>query len=507
MTIVRTLRWKTLTSVLLLFLACSTCAAASDASVSTGSSESCDSSNDSDSCRNPEQLASDTKPACPVDVIDEDEEYCLQQASVGKCSVAGEESEILKKRCPKACRTCWSCDNVGGEQACKAWADSGECRKNPRYMLVYCAKACNICHFKGDLEELMRQRLEEKLKQEEMEQALQKTKYGLEQTITDDASQETYDKMIEYMENTVMVDPKYESVRQECKLRSENCVFWASIGECEKTRAYMVVQCAPACQTCEQLDLKQRCPYDPDEPTALQPGDLNRLFERIVQLKEYSPSILSQPGVASEFVDDGPWVVTLDNFLSDAECDRLIELGGTQGYIESADVGEKLWDGTYSKKLSTSRTSSNAWCQGDCELDPVTQAVTKRMEDLTGIPSANFEYLQLLQYEIGQYYKQHHDYIDYQQERKQGVRTLTIFLYLNTVEAGGGTNFPLLNNMTVMPKRGRALIWPSVLDENPNVRDPRTDHQALPVEKGVKFGANAWIHQRDFKEPFERACI
>jgi prolyl 4-hydroxylase len=163
--------------------------------------------------------------------------------------------------------------------------------------------------------------------------------------------------------------------------------------------------------------------------------------------------------------------------------------------------------GTYSKKLSTSRTSSNAWCQGECELDPVTQAVTKRMEDLTGIPSANFEYFQLLQYEIGQYYKQHHDYIDFHQERKQGVRTLTIFLYLNTVEAGGGTNFPLLNNMTVMPKRGRALIWPSVLDANPNERDPRTDHQALPVEKGVKFGANAWIHQRDFKEPFARACI
>jgi prolyl 4-hydroxylase len=228
----------------------------------------------------------------------------------------------------------------------KVWADAGECRKNPRYMLVYCAKACNICHYKGDLEEVMRQRLEEKLRQEELERALQKTAYGLEQTITDDASQEAYDKMIEYMEKTVMVDPKYESVRQECKLRSENCVFWASIGECEKTRAYMVVQCAPACQTCEQLDLKERCPYDPDEPTALQPGDLNKLFEKIVQLEEYSPTVLSQPGVASEFVDHGPWVVTLDNFLTDAECDRLIELGGTQGYIESADVGEKLWDGT-----------------------------------------------------------------------------------------------------------------------------------------------------------------
>jgi mRNA-degrading endonuclease YafQ of YafQ-DinJ toxin-antitoxin module len=57
------------------------------------------------------------------------------------------------------------------------WADKGECHVNPKYMLVYCAKACNICHFKGDLRELMLQRLEEKLQQEEMERNLQKTKY------------------------------------------------------------------------------------------------------------------------------------------------------------------------------------------------------------------------------------------------------------------------------------------------------------------------------------------
>mmetsp|Transcript_25088 Transcript_25088/g.35762 ORF Transcript_25088/g.35762 Transcript_25088/m.35762 type:complete len:85 (-) Transcript_25088:199-453(-) len=74
-----------------------------------------------------------------------------------------------------------------------------------------------------------------------------------------------------------------------------------------------------------------------------------------------------------------------------------------------------------------------------------------------------------------------------------------------TVEAGGGTDFPKLG-LTVMPKRGKALIWPSVLDESPNKKDFRTDHQALPVEKGIKYGANAWIHQRDFKDTFNRGC-
>jgi len=42
----------------------------------------------------------------------------------------------------------------------------------------------------------------------------------------------------------------------------------------------------------------------------------------------------------------------------------------------------------------------------------------------------------------------------------------------------------------VQPKRGRALIWPSVKDEAPDEKDGRTMHQALPVKKGVKYGAN-----------------
>ena len=60
--------------------------------------------------------------------------------------------------------------------------------------------------------------------------------------------------------------------------------------------------------------------------------------------------------------------------------------------------------------------------------------------------------------------------------------------------------------MTVMPKRGRALVWPSVLNEDPMEWDERTMHEALPVEKGLKYGANAWYHQRDFKTPYLQDC-
>jgi hypothetical protein len=35
-----------------------------------------------------------------------------------------------------------------------------------------------------------------------------------------------------------------------------------------------------------------------------------------------------------------------------------------------------------------------------------------------------------------------------------------------------------------------------------NNKDDRTDHQAMPVLSGVKYGVNLWIHQRDYKTPY-----
>lgn len=123
-----------------------------------------------------------------------------------------------------------------------------------------------------------------------------------------------------------------------------------------------------------------------------------------------------------------------------------------------------------------------------------------RVQNVTGIPEVNSENFQLLRYHEEQYYKSHNDDIPYQRDRPTGVRIPTFYFYLNTVEEGGGTHFPHLN-LTVPAKRGRAVLWPSVLNEKPNAKDPRSDHEAFLVIKGVKFGCNAWNHQRDFKGP------
>ncbi len=327
---------------------------------------------------------------------------------------------------------------------------------------------------------------------------------GVIQDIDIEKEQEILDLIKEarlYMQNTVYKDPNYASVKDNCRNQDESCAFWAAAGECKDNAGYMNVSCAPMCQTCEYIDFKKRCPVDANAPNIWAPGDLNKMFERIVnepEFQKYDPVVLSRPDYApgdteetASYLVGGPWIITLENVVSPEESKRLIELGAEEGYKPSADVGELKFDGTFDVDINEGRTSTNAWCGELCYADPIAKLVMERLENITQIPDQNTEYLQLLRYEVGQFYQTHHDYIEFDVDRQNGVRILTVFLYLNEVEAGGGTNFPQLD-LTVYPKLGRVLLWPSVLDEDPHAKDFRTDHQALPVEKGIKYGKWLW---------------
>jgi prolyl 4-hydroxylase len=94
------------------------------------------------------------------------------------------------------------------------------------------------------------------------------------------------------------------------------------------------------------------------------------------------------------------------------------------------------------------------------------------------------------------------DYIEKQTERQCGPRILTFFIYLSDLpeDGGGGTDFPKLG-LTIQPKKGSAVLWPSVYNSDPKRMDKRFDHQALPVLNGTKFAMNGWIHNFDYVGP------
>jgi hypothetical protein len=98
---------------------------------------------------------------------------------------------------------------------------------------------------------------------------------GESQTLSSELKPEILDRIAKarvYME-MVAVDDKYDEVKGICKNRHAFCATWSLLGECETNLGYMMVNCAPVCESCEQLHVETRCPMDPDAPVSRVPDE------------------------------------------------------------------------------------------------------------------------------------------------------------------------------------------------------------------------------------------
>lgn len=169
-------------------------------------------------------------------------------------------------------------------------------------------------------------------------------------------------------------------------------------------------------------------------------------------------------------------------------------------------------DGTMGDVSTEIRTSSHGWCQHPaCLNDPDVQRVVARVSDVTQTPATNAEFAQLVYYHACPspddpscaFYRRHNDYIDGDEHKLQGVRIYTLFGYMNDVPDGGGTRFTSLPSgpVTFQPQRGKAILWPSVLADDPHSKDERTDHEALPVTAGTPPGLTTKAKKDGFSAP------
>ena len=68
---------------------------------------------------------------------------------------------------------------------------------------------------------------------------------------------------------------------------------------------------------------RKRCARPPNTPPAITVGGINETMTRILRdFPQYSPRAISRPG--GKLGAKAPWVVTLQNFVSDAEADAFI---------------------------------------------------------------------------------------------------------------------------------------------------------------------------------------
>ncbi|WP_442920046.1 2OG-Fe(II) oxygenase [Metabacillus sp. B2-18] len=181
-----------------------------------------------------------------------------------------------------------------------------------------------------------------------------------------------------------------------------------------------------------------------------------------------------------------PLIAVLGNVLSDEECDELIRL--SKDRMRRSKIGN-------SRELDELRTSSSMFFQ-DGEYELVTR-IEKRIAQIMNIPYEHGEGLQVLNYQIGQEYKEHYDYFASASRPVSNPRISTLVMYLNDVEEGGETYFPKLN-FSVSPQKGMAVYFEYFYDNQ--TLNELTLHGGAPVIVGDKWAATQWMRRKRVKE-------
>ena len=181
-----------------------------------------------------------------------------------------------------------------------------------------------------------------------------------------------------------------------------------------------------------------------------------------------------------------PRVRLLHNFVTAAEAEHLISLGGP-GFHRSSTArggGDEV------------RTSYSATLP---MRDAVVIALRQRIARYANYPVDNLEPLQAVRYRPGELYKPHHDYYNSCETWQSGNRHFTFLVYLNEVEEGGETAFPMLN-LTVTPIKYAALVFNNCLDNGDP--DERSQHEGRAPARGVKYAINGWMRSKALNNAF-----
>lgn len=232
---------------------------------------------------------------------------------------------------------------IDEHEHCNYWKSTGECENNPEYMHLNCKASCNTCSA------------------EDVNVSINEAVGIADQDISGvwwmnlSDKQNFIDDVISYMTEEVWTKPEYSTkTRGDCINKDNMCSHWAIEGRCDEVDVKL--KCGPSCRSCMFLDTNYRCGGTLDQlPNALSAGSLGNMFERIV--RDYNGvQILSQPTPEEE---DKPWVVTIDNFVSEEEIDLILRYGEKTGY----EPAEEVFNGNHAgAKLTQQRNSETSWC-------------------------------------------------------------------------------------------------------------------------------------------------
>ncbi|KQS53731.1 hypothetical protein ASG17_14550 [Brevundimonas sp. Leaf363] len=166
-----------------------------------------------------------------------------------------------------------------------------------------------------------------------------------------------------------------------------------------------------------------------------------------------------------------------------------------EGRLDALRVYDAAGGGVRTDEIRTSRGTGF----GLLETDVVISIMRARMAAACGLALAQFEPPNVLNYQVGQQYRPHYDYIDPEAPAlaetlaRQGQRTATFLLYLNDDYEGGETAFPELD-WSFKARAGDALLFFNTDAAGRPV--PASLHAGLPPTAGEKWLLSQWIRDR-----------
>lgn len=195
---------------------------------------------------------------------------------------------------------------------------------------------------------------------------------------------------------------------------------------------------------------------------------------------------------AFTLVSDEPRVLTIEGFMSKAECERLITRTRN---LKRADVYDPS-SGLAMIAQARSNTKSEVTL---ADMDLPLLAVQARISATIGLPSQFFELTNILHYGPGEQFAPHFDFLDPAEPglqadlQQRGQRIVTFLVYLNDGYEGGETDFPRLG-YRFKGKAGDVLMFGNVTPKGEP--DLRTFHAGLPPLSGEKWLLSQWVRDR-----------
>jgi len=207
---------------------------------------------------------------------------------------------------------------------------------------------------------------------------------------------------------------------------------------------------------------------------------LKRVGAKVRQRLEGDPQAYKIPTDMAE-------IYAIGDFLSADECTRLMRM------IDAVARPSELHETAYVAKFRTSYSGNFD------PHDPFVKAISRRIDDVLGLPGKVGENIQGQRYLPGQEFKPHNDWFYTDQEywklerKRGGQRCWTAMAFLNEVEEGGHTHFVEVG-ASIEPKPGVLLVWNNATPDG--LPNEHTLHAGTPVIKGQKYVLTKWYRTR-----------